>query len=100
MVLCHFGVAVPSVSGMFRSVLFRHVDWVVRDYVDDYVSLTDVQEDMLDEEVYKLQRWMIDHAMTQYIRFLDQLLALDPTALSPPNSPRSGNRYWCLPGHS
>ncbi|CAM3913589.1 hypothetical protein VA7868_02301 [Vibrio aerogenes CECT 7868] len=66
-------------SGQF---LFRNIDWFVRDYVDDYVSLTDAQEEILDEEVHRIQRWMIHHAVAEYIRFLDQLSGLNPAEIS------------------
>ncbi|QPG04305.1 hypothetical protein IT774_08400 [Salinimonas marina] len=62
------------VSGCSSKLAYDNIDWLVYWYMDDYVELTDEQEDMFDAH---LHRWIDWHRQEQLDLYLKQLQTLN-----------------------
>ena len=61
------------ISGCSSKMAYDNIDWLVYWYLDDYIELTDEQEDMFDD---KLSQWIVWHREEQLERYIAQLQAL------------------------
>ncbi|GAL16017.1 hypothetical protein JCM19233_7039 [Vibrio astriarenae] len=57
--------------------LYNNVDWLVIEYLDDYVELESGQEEWLSDKISLLSQWHRRHELPHYIDHLDQLIELD-----------------------
>lgn len=69
-------------TGCASKWVYRNLDWVVLDYLQDYVELTDVQQDRLSERITVLTQWHQSTELPAYVSQLNQWLALDPASFS------------------
>lgn len=65
--------------GCGTKFVYHNIDWFVIDYLEDYVELTDAQEDRLSDRIMLLSQWHQSAELPAYIDQLEQWLALDPT---------------------
>ena len=65
-------------TGCSRQFFYHHIDWFVIEYIDDYVDLTDAQEDLIRQQVNAFSHWFEQDEVSQYISHLDELIALNP----------------------
>lgn len=77
-VLCLFLFAGCSSTKM----AYRYADWGIIWWVEDYITLTSVQEARLEEDLAALQQWHCSAELPRYTRWLDELEA-DITATKP-----------------
>lgn len=61
------------VSGCSNKFIYNQLDWLIPWYVDDYVDLTLVQEEDLDEQVDRLLRWHRSEEISRYIEILGSI---------------------------
>lgn len=68
------GLIVLLVSGCSSTTLaYRQLDWAIVWWVDDFIPLTDPQEDRLSQQVDQLLAWHCQSELPQYTQWLDQL---------------------------
>lgn len=60
-------------AGCSNKFIYNQLDWLIPWYVDDYVDLTLVQKDNLDEKVDKLLRWHRSKELSRYIDILGSI---------------------------
>lgn len=65
--------------GCGTKFVYHNIDWFVIDYLEDYVDLTDAQEDRLSDRIMLLSQWHQSAELPAYIDQLEQWLALEPT---------------------
>ncbi|WP_367989568.1 DUF6279 family lipoprotein [Vibrio sp. NTOU-M3] len=68
--------------GCSSRFLYNHIDWVVIDYIEDYVELTKEQERWVSERVDVLTAWHRSEEIPRYIQQLDTLIEMDPRTLT------------------
>ncbi|GGA86894.1 hypothetical protein GCM10011369_31170 [Neiella marina] len=57
---------IMSLSACSFKTTYRFLDWIVPWYVDDYVTLSDMQERLLDDELADLLAWHQSQELTRY----------------------------------
>jgi hypothetical protein len=60
-------------TGCSNRFIYKQLDWLIPWYVDDYVDLTLVQKDNLEEQVDKLLRWHRGEELSRYIGILGSI---------------------------
>ena len=60
-------------TGCSNRFIYSQLDWLIPWYVDDYVDLTLVQKENLDEQVDKLLRWHRGEELSRYIGILGRI---------------------------
>ncbi|MBY7973241.1 hypothetical protein KW462_05010 [Vibrio fluvialis] len=68
--------------GCGTKFVYHNIDWIVIDYLEDYVDLTDEQEDRLSDRIVLLSQWHQSAELPAYIEQLDQWLALEPASFT------------------
>ncbi|MBD1388466.1 hypothetical protein IC617_03410 [Neiella sp. HB171785] len=57
---------IMTLVGCSFKTTYRFMDWIVPWYVDDYVTLNDMQERLLDDELAELLAWHQSQELTRY----------------------------------
>mmetsp|Transcript_44801 Transcript_44801/g.142661 ORF Transcript_44801/g.142661 Transcript_44801/m.142661 type:complete len:281 (+) Transcript_44801:201-1043(+) len=60
-------------GGCSTKFVYKNVDWLVYWYIDDFVELTDEQEDLFDK---KLAQWLVWHKASELPQYLSHLQEL------------------------
>jgi hypothetical protein len=60
-------------TGCNNKFIYNQLDWLIPWYVDDYVDLTAVQKDTLDDKVDALLRWHRTEELHRYIEILGSI---------------------------
>lgn len=66
------------ISGCTTKFLYSNLDWLLVEYIDDYVTLNDGQEDILSERILVLGQWHKENELPQYVKQLEAIRAKDP----------------------
>ncbi|MDR9829367.1 DUF6279 family lipoprotein [Vibrio sp. FNV 38] len=74
---CWIIVLALMLSGCGFRFLYNNLDWLVVEYLDDYVELDHDQEQWLAGKVMLLSEWHRQHEIPNYVDHLDQLIKLD-----------------------
>lgn len=83
--------SVLLLSGCSLSFYYKYVDWYVEWELEDYMSLTDEQEDIIEQEVAKLVDW---HQRQELPRAKAQLLAFRQSVESNHFTREDGHQLW------
>ncbi|NIY92264.1 DUF6279 family lipoprotein [Vibrio diazotrophicus] len=75
-------MSVLLIAGCSTKFVYRHIDWFVLEYLDDYVTLTDQQEGLVKTQINALSLWHQTEELSNYIVQFDQLLELNPKILT------------------
>ncbi|MBD1557709.1 hypothetical protein HC752_12275 [Vibrio sp. S9_S30] len=67
--------------GCTTKLVYSNIDWIVMEYVDDYVSLNSEQEEVIKLSVQQLSEWHKTQELPTYIEHLDELASMDPKAV-------------------
>ncbi|KIP78329.1 hypothetical protein SN11_08015 [Vibrio harveyi] len=70
-------ISIVLLSGCAKKFLYSNIDWVVIEYLDDYVSLDGEQESLLEERILLLADWHKEEELPLYIDHLKQLESLN-----------------------
>ncbi|GLR05751.1 DUF6279 family lipoprotein [Vibrio hyugaensis] len=70
-------------AGCAKKFLYSNIDWVVIEYLDDYVSLDGEQESLLEERILLLADWHKEEELPIYIDHLKELEALQKEDVTP-----------------
>ncbi len=71
------------VVGCTTKFLYNNLDWFVIEYIDDYVTLENDQEEILSQRIELLAQWHKESELPIYIQQLNEIRALDPSIVSP-----------------
>ncbi|USD63659.1 hypothetical protein J4N45_22065 [Vibrio sp. SCSIO 43140] len=66
------------ITGCTTKFLYSNLDWLLVEYIDDYVTLNDGQEDILSERILVLGQWHKENELPQYVKQLDAISNKDP----------------------
>ncbi|AYO16766.1 hypothetical protein D0812_20410 [Vibrio owensii] len=70
-------ISILVLAGCAKKFLYSNIDWVVIEYLDDYVSLDGEQEALLEERILLLADWHKEEELPLYIDHLKQLESLN-----------------------
>ncbi|MEL7292821.1 MAG: DUF6279 family lipoprotein [Pseudomonadota bacterium] len=70
------------IAGCSTSFVYNHIDWLAVEYVEDYVELDESQEQLVSDKVAQLTAWHRQHEIPSYVAYLDELLAVQPSAFT------------------
>ncbi|MFN1530916.1 MULTISPECIES: DUF6279 family lipoprotein [Vibrio harveyi group] len=70
-------ISIVLLAGCAKKFLYSNIDWVVIEYLDDYVSLDGEQESLLEERILLLADWHKEEELPLYIDHLKQLESLN-----------------------
>ncbi|MEZ8102679.1 DUF6279 family lipoprotein [Vibrio bivalvicida] len=71
-----------ALSGCSTKFVYNNMDWLLLEYLDDYVELNDSQEEIVSQKVAVLSEWHRTEEIPNYIEHLDELMAIDPTTFT------------------
>lgn len=70
-------ISILVLAGCAKKFLYSNIDWVVIEFLDDYVSLDGEQEALLEERILLLADWHKQEELPLYIDHLKQLESLN-----------------------
>ncbi|MCW8345618.1 DUF6279 family lipoprotein [Vibrio sp. ZSDZ65] len=68
-----------AMVGCGTKFIYSNLDWIVIEYIDDYVSLSRGQEEILSDRIEWLSRWHRKEELPIYLRQLDTIREQDPS---------------------
>lgn len=71
-------VSLLIVTGCTTKFLYSNLDWFIVDYIDDYVTLEDGQEEILTERILVLGDWHKSNELPRYLQQLTDIRNKDP----------------------
>ncbi|MCY9853757.1 DUF6279 family lipoprotein [Vibrio mediterranei] len=74
-------VSLLIVTGCTTKFLYSNLDWFIVDYIDDYVTLEDGQEEILTERILVLGDWHKSNELPRYLQQLTDIRNKDPKAV-------------------
>ena len=75
-------LSILTLAGCAKKFLYSNIDWVVIEYLDDYVSLDGEQEALVEERILLLADWHKKEELPLYIDHLKQLEALNKDSIT------------------
>ena len=69
-------------TGCGTKFVYNNIDWLLIEYLDDFVELTDEQEILLSDKLESLTKWHKQQELPHYIQHLNDLIVLDPQTLT------------------
>ncbi|WP_114783748.1 DUF6279 family lipoprotein [Vibrio tetraodonis] len=75
-----WGLVVLSLllTGCGTKFVYNNLDWLLIEYLDDFVELTTEQEALISDKLDSVTEWHKQQELPRYIQHLNQLIALDP----------------------
>ncbi|MGF1776934.1 DUF6279 family lipoprotein [Vibrio nomapromontoriensis] len=71
-----------TLVGCGTKFIYSNLDWIVIEYIDDYVSLSRGQEAILSDRIELLSRWHKKQELPIYLRQLDTIRNQEPSLVS------------------
>ncbi|WP_423840962.1 DUF6279 family lipoprotein [Vibrio mytili] len=75
-------VVALTLFGCSKQFFYKNIDWFVMDYIDDYVSLNQEQETMVEERLLLLTDWHKKEELPLYVAHLKELEVIKPSDIS------------------
>ncbi|WP_371193273.1 DUF6279 family lipoprotein [Glaciecola sp. SC05] len=66
-------VAVFLLAGCSTKFAYKNLDWLVYWYVDDYIEMTNAQEQQFDQYIAQWQQWHVETELPKYQAHLEEL---------------------------
>ena len=75
-----WGLVVLSLllTGCGTKFVYNNLDWLLIEYLDDFVELTTEQEALVSDKLDSVTEWHKQQELPRYIQHLNQLIELDP----------------------
>lgn len=70
-------IACFAIAGCSSKFVYNNLDWLLIEYVEDFVELDDEQEKYVSDKMEQLSEWHRREEIPNYIEHLDELMALD-----------------------
>lgn len=71
-----------SLIGCSSKFVYNNMDWLLLEYLDDYVELNDEQEELVSQKVAVLSEWHRREEIPNYIEHLDELIEIEPSTFT------------------
>lgn len=68
--------------GCSTKFVYNNMDWLLLEYMDDYVELNDAQEEIVSAKIALLSEWHRSQEIPNYIEHLDELIAIEPASVT------------------
>ncbi|KJY82703.1 hypothetical protein TW81_10780 [Vibrio galatheae] len=75
-------MACVALAGCSTKFFYNNIDWLLLRYLDDYVELNEAQEEFVIRKVAVLSEWHRTEEIPNYIRHLDELMAVEPAKVT------------------
>ncbi|MEF1173457.1 DUF6279 family lipoprotein, partial [Vibrio sinaloensis] len=63
--------------GCGTKFVYNNMDWLLIEYLEDYVDLNSDQESLIEQRVALLSEWHRSEEIPNYVEHLDELMTLD-----------------------
>lgn len=80
-------------SGCSTKFVYNNMDWLLIEYLEDYVELNDEQEELVSDKIMLLSEWHRKEEIPNYIEHLDELIALDLRAFTIEDLERQESKF-------
>ncbi|WP_394143120.1 DUF6279 family lipoprotein [Vibrio atypicus] len=80
-------------SGCSTKFVYNNMDWLLIEYLEDYVELNDEQEALVTDKIMLLSEWHRKEEIPNYIEHLDELIALDLRAFTIEDLERQESKF-------
>ncbi|EGA64222.1 DUF6279 family lipoprotein [Vibrio brasiliensis] len=67
-----------ALAGCSSKFVYNNMDWLLLEYLDDYVELNDEQEELVSQKIAVLSEWHRQEEIPNYVEHLDELMAIEP----------------------
>jgi hypothetical protein len=71
-------VASITMTACATQLVYRNLDWLILEYLDDYVTLDNEQEALFKLQLNKVIDWHQQNELDKYLAQIDELIALNP----------------------
>ena len=71
-----------ALIGCSSKFVYNNMDWLLIEYLEDYVELDNAQEDLVERKIEVLSEWHRREEIPNYIAHLDELLAIEPQSFT------------------
>lgn len=71
-----------ALVGCSTKFVYDNMDWLLLEYLDDYVELNNDQEEVVSQKIAVLSEWHRREEIPNYIAHLDELMAIEPSTLT------------------
>ena len=71
-----------ALAGCSTKFVYNNMDWLLLEYLDDYVELNDSQEEIVSQKVAVLSEWHRTQEIPHYVEHLDELMAIEPNTFT------------------
>ncbi len=85
-------LSILVLAGCTKKFLYNNIDWFVLEYLDDYVTLNEEQERLLEERLIILAEWHKKAELPRYIAHLRELESVNKSDVTLPYLQQSRDR--------
>lgn len=71
-----------ALVGCSSKFVYNNMDWLLIEYLEDYVELNDAQEEVVEQKIALLSEWHRSEEIPNYIDHLDELMQINPNTLT------------------
>lgn len=71
-----------ALIGCSSKFVYNNMDWLLIEYLEDYVELDNAQEDLVERKIEVLSEWHRREEIPNYIAHLDELMAIEPQSFT------------------
>ncbi|KGY13305.1 hypothetical protein NM22_07435 [Vibrio tubiashii] len=71
-----------ALVGCSNKFVYDNMDWILLEYLDDYVELNNHQEEVVSQKIAVLSEWHRREEIPNYIEHLDELMAIEPSTFT------------------
>ncbi|EGU48309.1 putative lipoprotein [Vibrio orientalis CIP 102891 = ATCC 33934] len=71
-----------ALIGCSSKFVYNNMDWLLVEYLEDYVELDNAQEDLVERKIEVLSEWHRREEIPHYIDHLDELMAIEPQSFT------------------
>lgn len=71
-----------ALIGCSSKFVYNNMDWLLIEYLEDYVELDNAQEDLVERKIEVLSEWHRREEIPHYIDHLDELMAIEPRSFT------------------
>ena len=71
-----------ALIGCSSKFVYNNMDWLLIEYLEDYVELDNAQEDLVERKIEVLSEWHRREEIPHYIEHLDELMAIEPQSFT------------------
>lgn len=82
-----------ALVGCSSKFVYNNIDWLLVEFVEDYVELDDNQEKLVSHKISMLTQWHRQEEIPNYIEHLDELIAIEPALFTQDDLERQQEKF-------